>query len=72
MPGSKSPARVPITSPSSGVMPMLVSTLQPCSIAVTLAPLPKWQETIRNFSAATFSSAATAFVTCAWLMPWKP
>jgi hypothetical protein len=32
---------VPITNPSSGVMPMLVSTLRPYSIAVMLEPLPK-------------------------------
>ena len=40
-PGSRSPARVPITRPSSGVMPMLVSTLRPYSIAARLAPLPR-------------------------------
>ena len=38
-----SPQRVPMTSPFSGVMPMLVSMLLPRSTAVMLAPLPRWQ-----------------------------
>lgn len=42
-PGSRSPARVPMTRPSIGVNPMLVSTLLRFSIAQTLAPLPRWQ-----------------------------
>ena len=42
MPGSTSPERVPITNPSSGVMPMLVSMECPLSTAVMLAPLPRW------------------------------
>ena len=39
--GSRSPERVPITSPSSGVKPMEVSTLRPRSTAATEAPLPR-------------------------------
>ena len=35
------PLRVPITKPSSGVRPILVSTLLPSLIAHTEQPLPK-------------------------------
>src|SRR5947209_2431304 len=40
-PGSRSPARVPITRPSIGVNPMLVSILSPSRMAHTLAPLQR-------------------------------
>ena len=40
-PGSRSPERVPMTSPSRGVSPMLVSTERPFSTAATLQPLPR-------------------------------
>ena len=40
-PGSTSPERVLITSPSSGVKPMDVSTLFPSLTATMLAPLPR-------------------------------
>ncbi len=43
MPGSASPERVPITKPSSGVKPRLVSTERPRSTAVIEQPLPRWQ-----------------------------
>ena len=36
-----SPERVPITSPSSGVSPIVVSTDRPPSTAVALQPLPR-------------------------------
>ena len=49
-PGSTSPDRVPITSPSSGVRPMEVSMLRPRLMAQTDAPLPRWQDTICNRS----------------------
>ncbi len=39
--GSMEPERVPIISPSSGVNPMLVSTLFPFATAVTDAPFPR-------------------------------
>jgi len=39
--GSISPERVPITSPSSGVMPMEVSTGYPARIAAAEQPLPR-------------------------------
>eukprot|EP00955_Chlamydomonas_euryale_P097257 365064-Chlamydomonas_euryale.AAC.1 len=38
--GSTSPHRVPITSPSSGVIPIDVSTHAPPHTAATLQPLP--------------------------------
>ena len=39
--GSRSPERVPMISPSSGVNPIDVSTDSPPLTAVTLAPFPK-------------------------------
>ncbi len=44
------PARVAITSPSSGVKPIVVSTLRPCAIAASEAPAPRWQDTMRSSS----------------------
>ena len=41
--GSMSPLRVPIISPSSGVMPMEVSTDLPPLIAPAEQPLPRWR-----------------------------
>jgi hypothetical protein len=41
MAGSRSPDRVPITSPSSGVNPIEVSTESPLSIAQAEQPLPR-------------------------------
>ncbi|COZ43969.1 Uncharacterised protein [Mycobacterium tuberculosis] len=40
-PGSRSPLRVPITKPSSGVRPIDVSTGRPRAIAEAEAPLPR-------------------------------
>ena len=47
-PGSRSPLRVAITSPSSGVKPMVVSTDRPPATAVTDAPPPRWQTITRS------------------------
>jgi hypothetical protein len=41
MAGSMSPERVPITRPSSGVMPIEVSTELPARMAATEQPLPR-------------------------------
>jgi len=41
MPGSRSPARLLITTPPAGVSPMLVSTQRPSIKAARLAPPPK-------------------------------
>ena len=46
MAGSRSPERVPMISPSSGVNPIDVSTDSPPLTAVTLAPFPKWHTMI--------------------------
>ena len=43
MAGSRSPLRLPITRPSSGVKPIEVSTERPPRIAATEQPLPRWQ-----------------------------
>ena len=43
---SMEPLRVPMMTPWSGVIPMLVSTLLPLSTAQMLVPLPMWQVTI--------------------------
>ena len=40
-PASRSPARVPITRPSIGVMPIEVSTGRPPAMAEAEAPLPR-------------------------------
>ncbi len=40
---STSPARVPITRPSKGVKPIVVSMDLPFLTAHTEPPLPKWQ-----------------------------
>ena len=47
-PASMSPERVPMTRPSSGVMPMLVSVECPNSTAQALAPFPRWSVTSRS------------------------
>ena len=42
------PERVAITSPSSGVKPIVVSTDRPPSTAASEAPAPRWQVTTRS------------------------
>ena len=49
-PGSTEPERVPMTRPSSGVKPMVVSTDRPRWTAAIDAPAPRWQETMRRSS----------------------
>ena len=51
MPGSTLPERVAITSPSSGVKPIVVSTDAPSRIAHSEAPAPRWQLTMRSVRA---------------------
>ncbi len=46
-PGSTLPDRVAITSPSSGVKPIVVSTQRPSRTAASDAPAPRWQVTTR-------------------------
>ena len=73
--GSMSPERVPMTMPSTGVRPMLVSTTRPPRMAAMLQPLPRWQVTIRDASDATPRSASMprAIPATYWCdVPWKP
>ncbi len=51
-PGSTLPERVAMTSPSSGVNPMVVSTERPSRTAASDAPAPRWQVTTRRPSAS--------------------
>ena len=60
-PGSIEPLRVPIIRPSSGVKPMVVSTLFPSRTAASEAPLPRWQMIRRcDFDAEHLCGAARA------------
>ena len=59
IPGSRSPGRVPMTSPSNGVSPIEVSTLRPPRTAVALAPLPRCSTTQHTSSTGRPSNAAT-------------
>ncbi len=63
MAGSMSPLRVPITSPSSGVMPMEWSTALPPATAVIEQPLPRCTVMRLTRSAGLPSSLAAASVT---------
>ena len=72
MPGSIEPARVPIIRPSSGVMPIDVSTDRPPSTAVTEQPLPRWATTSRAPRRARPSSSAGPPTDHATDRPWKP
>ncbi|CAH0326406.1 hypothetical protein SRABI128_05313 [Microbacterium sp. Bi128] len=72
MDGSRSPDRVPMTSPSRGVNPMDVSIDWPPRIAVTEAPFPRWAITASNSSTGTSSSAADRCATYSCEVPWKP
>ena len=58
-PASKSPARVPMTNPSSGVNPMLVSILLPYSTSQTEAPLPRLHVIIFKSSIGVPKCSAT-------------
>ncbi len=71
IPGSTLPLRVAITSPSSGVKPIVVSQERPPSIAHSDAPAPKWQLTILA-PAAPATSSGTRAATHEWESPWKP
>ena len=66
------PQRVPMTSPSKGVKPMVVSTEWPPRMAVMLAPLPKWQVISLRSAGGFFRNSAPRAATKLWLVPWKP
>ena len=70
--GSISPERVPIVTPANGVKPIDVSIDFPPSIAAIDAPLPIWQEIIRNSSIGFSKISAARRDTYLWLVPWKP
>ena len=46
-PGSSAPLRVPISSPSTAVNPIVLATATPPSSAHMLAPLPRCSTTVR-------------------------
>ena len=70
--GSMSPDRVPITRPSSGVSPIDVSTERPPSIAVTEAPLPRWNTICLSSASGRPRNAAAASLTNLCDVPWNP
>ena len=72
IPGSIEPARVPIIRPSSGVIPIDVSTDRPPSTAVTEQPLPRWATTSRSPSTGRPRSSAARATDQATDRPWKP
>ncbi len=70
--GSMVPQRVPMMTPWSGVMPMLVSMLFPWPTAQMLVPLPMWQVITFRERSGRQSRMAVRAATKAWLVPWKP
>src|SRR3989339_827239 len=71
-PISKSPVRVPIINPSTGVKPIEVSMDLPPSMAHMEAPFPKWQVMIFCFPIGTFNNRQASLEMYQWLVPWKP
>ena len=69
-PGSTVPEREAITSPSSGVKPMVVSTDRPSRTAHSDDPAPRWQVTSRATGPA--GEALGLAGGPAWDRPWKP
>ena len=70
--GSMLPERVPITTPSSGVRPMVVSTHLPFTTALMEDPLPRWQTITFEFSGFSPRNSTARLDTKLWLVPWKP
>jgi hypothetical protein len=56
--GSMLPERLGMIRPSVGVMPMVVSTERPWSMAHIEAPMPRWQETISSSPSGRFRTSA--------------
>ena len=71
-PGSMLPARVAMTSPSSGVIPIVVSTDRPSRTAHSDAPAPRWHVTIRNSASGRPRRSAAVRDAYACDRPWKP
>ena len=61
-----------MTSPSSGVNPIVVSTDCPEWTAHSEAPAPRWQLTTRSPSAGNSRISAARRAAYAWDSPWKP
>ena len=73
IPGSIEPERVPIIRPSSGVMPIDVSTDRPRSTAVTEQPPAEVRDDEREVSGRTVRAARPpARTDHATDRPWKP
>ena len=72
MPASMSPDRLPITSPSSGVRPMVVSTGRPPAIADAEAPLPRCSTIWFSDSRGEPRNSAARELTNWCDVPWKP
>ena len=70
--GSRSPERVPISTPSSGVRPMLVSTHLPLTTALRDEPLPRWHTMILLSLPFRPSSSIARADTKRCEVPWKP
>ncbi len=56
-PASTDPARVAMTSPSSGVKPIVVSTQNPPRTAARDAPAPRWHVTTRRAPPSVIAAA---------------
>ena len=71
-PGSTSPDRVAITTPATGVKPIVVSIDLPPATAANEAPAPMCAVTRRVDDNGTPSSSLARVLAHAWLNPWKP
>ena len=71
--GSRSPLRLPITRPSSGVKPIEVSTVRPPRMAAIEQPLPRWQVTTRSSGSPVRPRiSAERWDTKRCEVPWNP
>src|SRR5699024_4253551 len=70
--GSRSPERVPIVTPASGVNPIEVSIDLPFSTAVILAPFPKWHVIKRNLLRGISKTSDAFSETYLCEVPWNP
>ena len=70
--GSRSPERVPMISPSSGVRPIEVSTHLPPTEAEIEAPLPRWHTITLAVLGSRLANLIVSLETKLWLVPWKP
>ena len=66
------PERVPITTPSSGVRPIVVSTHSPFTTALMEEPFPRWQTITLELSLSRPRNSTARLETKLWDVPWKP